>query len=294
MSMRIGFVTCVELGLSCLREIYSVGGAVDWIMTLRDDLAPRKAGRVYVDEFCREHATELAKVRNINDPDALGLLRAQRLDWLFIIGWSQIAGPGVLASVRRGVLGMHPTLLPEGRGRAAIPWAILKGLRETGVTLFQLDAGVDTGPIITQERIPIEPRETATTLYSKVVTAHRSLIRRAWPSIAEGRVVLHPQEEERASYWPGRTPEDGRLDRTMSVAEVDRLVRATTRPYPGAFIDLNGRRLRIWAGVPVGGPSAAAAGGLEIGFCDGYYLASDAAFDPPPEGGAAGEPSRGA
>ena len=143
--MKFGFVTCVELGLSCMEEIYAAGGELDLAITLHDDRAINKSGRVYLDDFCGARGIDLVKVRHINDSEAIEAIRSREIDWLFIIGWSQIAGPQVLAAPTHGVHGIHPTLLPEGRGRAPIPWAILKGLKETGVTLFKLDEGVDTG-----------------------------------------------------------------------------------------------------------------------------------------------------
>lgn len=271
-TVRAGFVTCVELGLSCMHEIYSVGGRLDCVLTLHDHLAMRKSGRVYLDEFCAAKGTTLFKLRNINDPDALQFLRTRNLDWLFIIGWSQIAGSPVLETARRGALGIHPTLLPVGRGRAAIPWAILKRLPETGVTLFQLDTGVDSGPIVAQEHIPLGPRETATELYARVAQAHRALIRRSWPDIASNRVSLRSQDESKATVWPGRSMEDGRLFPAMRVADVDVLVRATTRPYPGAFLDLPDGRLRIWSGAPLGSGERAGEG-RTLSFSDGEYIA---------------------
>lgn len=248
--MRFGFVTCVQLGLACMEEIYQVGGRLDFAMSLRDDQARAKSGRIYLDGFCGERGIPLAKVGNVNDPEAVAAIRDADLDWLFIIGWSQIARNAVLAAPRRGVLGMHPTLLPEGRGRAAIPWTILKDLRETGVTLFQLDQGVDTGPILAQEVVSIAPRETAESLYGRVDQAHRTLIRRVWNDLAEDRLTPKPQDPSAGSVWPGRKPEDGRLDLAMTWAEADCLIRAVTRPYPGAFLDSDGKRLRVWAAEP--------------------------------------------
>jgi methionyl-tRNA formyltransferase len=273
--MRFAFVTCVQLGLGCMNEIYRVGGRLDLVITLHDRLAREKSGRIFVDEFARGQGLDVLKVGNVNDDRVLRALDERRIDWLFIIGWSQIARPPLLQAPRRGVLGMHPTLLPQGRGRAAIPWAILKGLPETGVTLFQLDEGVDTGPILAQERLPIAPDETATTLYARVAEAHRRLMRRVWPDLAGGRIAPIPQDESRASVWPGRTPEDGRITPAMAVAEVDRLVRATTRPYPGAFWEDGGGVVRIWAGTigdPAGPPPA---GALRLPLRDGVYEALD-------------------
>ncbi|HKE57211.1 MAG TPA: formyltransferase family protein [Pyrinomonadaceae bacterium] len=269
--MKFGFVTCVQLGLSCMEEIYKVGGKLELVITLHDELATQKSGRVYVDQFCAAHDVAVLKVKNVNDDEALAAIRERELDWLFIIGWSQIARRDVLSAPRRGVLGMHPTLLPTGRGRAAIPWAIIRDLSETGVTLFQLDEGVDTGPIIAQQRLPLASDETATTLYERVTDAHASLIGRVWPDLMSDRVQAVPQQEEHASVWEGRKPADGRLSAAMSVAEVERLVRATTRPYPGAFWQDNGTLLRVWQGR-VGDPAAPPEPGVRrLYFSDGAY-----------------------
>lgn len=277
--MRIGFVTCVQLGLACMEEIYAAGGSLDLILTLPPDKARTKSGRVFVEGFAESHHVPFEYVGNINDPVTVGAVRAHRLDWLCIIGWSQIARPEILAAPGHGCLGMHPTLLPEGRGRAAVPWAILKGLRETGVTLFQLDAGVDSGPILAQERIHVAHDETATTLYARVDEAHRVLIRETWPRLLRGAIRPRAQEEARATTWPGRTPEDGRLVPTMSVVEAERMVRAVTRPYPGAFVDLADHRLRIWRAVI--GPVAGAAG-PELRFKDGILTPLESAIEPMP------------
>jgi methionyl-tRNA formyltransferase len=277
--MKFGFVTCVQLGLACMEEIYRVGGELDLVVTLRDEKAARKSGRVYPDEFCRGRGIELLKIDNVNDPEAIESIRRRGIDWLFIIGWSQIARAEVLAAPRRGVLGMHPTLLPEGRGRAAIPWAILKGLAETGVTLFQLDEGVDTGPVIAQERLPLAPDETATRLYERVAEAHRTLISRVWWDLAADRLRPVPQDESRATVWPGRRPEDGRILPTMTPEEADRLVRATTRPYPGAFWESGEGHVRVWRGTTAGANGAGPAGPLEIRLNGGTYHALDYEFE---------------
>ena len=249
---RVGFVTCVRLGLSCIEAIYEVDGELQLAVTLRDDLARQKSGRIFLDDFCSRRRVPLCKIRNLNDPDAVSAIRGADLDWLFVIGWSQIAGSDVLRATRRGVLGMHPTLLPIGRGRAPIPWAILYRLPETGVTLFQLDAGVDTGPIIAQYTVPVEPRETATSLYAKIDHAHAALLREHWHPLMRGELSPQPQQEERATTWSGRRPEDGRLTSEMNALEADCLIRAVTHPYPGAFIDTPEGRLRIWSsGAPM-------------------------------------------
>ena len=273
--MRFGFVTAVQLGLGCLEEIYDVGGDVDFLMTLRDDIARDKSGRVYLDDFAAQHGVPLHKIRNINDPEAVEAIRESGLDWLFIIGWSQIARADVLEAPTRGCIGMHPTLLPKGRGRASIPWAIIKDLKETGVTMFQLDEGVDTGPILGQRVIPIARSETATTLYDKVSRAHRLLMRDEFTRLQRGKSQPVPQDESKATYWPARVPADGQLVPTMTLGAMDRLVRATTHPYPGAFVDQpDGTRLTVWAGAM---NDAGSETGLPITATNGTYWAIDTA-----------------
>jgi methionyl-tRNA formyltransferase len=268
--MRFGFVTCVQLGLSCMEAIYEVGGRLDLALTLHDDQAVAKSGRVWIDDFCAARSIPLVKARNINHDESVAAIEEAGLDWLFIVGWSQIARERVLAAPRCGVLGMHPTLLPEGRGRAAIPWAILKGLERTGVTLFRLDSGVDTGDILDQAEIRLGPDTGATELYAQVEAAHVALMQSAYPKLVAGTLEPRRQDESRASEWPGRKPEDGRIDRAGSVRDAERLVRAVTRPYPGAFVEQEeGRRLVVWKARIVASPAECGAAPC-LAFHDGY------------------------
>lgn len=264
--MKFGFITCVQLGLSCMEAIYEVGGRLDLALTLPDDIAVHKSGRVYLDPFCSRHVIPLIKIRHLNSPKAVSILQAADLDWLFIIGWSQIASSEILAIPHQGVLGMHPTLLPIGRGRASIPWAILLNLAETGVTLFRLEVSVDTGPIAKQIRVPMSHTTTATELYDKVALAHALLMRDVFPKLEDGSVVMVPQDETQATTWPERRPEDGQIDLNGSVWSAERLVRATTKPYPGAFFTDRGSKTIVWsAGVRLAQPQ-----GHFLTFRDGF------------------------
>lgn len=246
--VRLGFVTCVQLGLSCMEALYEVGGFLGIAITLNDDQAAQKSGRVYIDDFCAKNNIPLVKSQNVNDQVVINAIKSADLDWLFIIGWSQIAQSELLSSVKKGVLGAHPTLLPVGRGHAAIPWAILKNLKETGVTLFKLDDGVDTGPIIMQKSIEVKPNTTATDLYIEFNFAHIEIIKEAAPLIMNDGLSLIEQDNSKSTIWPERLPEDGKINLEGSVYKAERLVRAVTRPYPGAFyIDDSGDKVIIWS-----------------------------------------------
>lgn len=247
--MKVAFCTCVQIGLSCIEAIHEIGGEFDLFISLKDEKAKKKSGRIYLDSVADQHNVPLLKINHINDPEVLDALAEHNIDWLFIIGWSQIASKDVIEAPNRGAVGAHPTLLPLGRGRAAIPWAIIKGLDKTGVSFFKMDEGVDTGEILGQFEIPIADDETATKLYDKVNDAHTDLIKQIWPSIQDDSLKGEVQDESMATYWEGRKPEHGLIHPDLTILEVDRLVRATTHPYPGAFVvKENGQKIIIWSG----------------------------------------------
>jgi len=244
--MKLGFVTCVQLGFSCMEAIYKAGGKLQVAITLFDEKAKNKSGRMYLDDFCQSNSIDLIKIDHINDDHVIDVIKKYDLDWLFIIGWSQIANKRLLDAPKSGVLGMHPTLLPKGRGRASIPWAIIRGLEETGVTLFKLDEGVDTGPILSQYKIPLSDSTTSTELYHSVNNAHVNLMTSIIPKILNGGVTLQEQNHADATEWVGRTPKDGEIDLNDLVKTAERLVRATTKPYPGAFVLIDDKKYIIW------------------------------------------------
>ena len=247
--MKFAFVTCVQIGLSCMEAIYDANGSLDLIISIPDEKAKKKSGRIYVDDFAQKNNIPVVKSNHVNDAAVIEAIKAYDIDWLFIIGWSQIASKEVIETPNLGAIGAHPTLLPIGRGRAAIPWAIIKGLDKTGVSFFKMDEGVDTGLILGQEEVPIEPTETAQTLYNKINTAHETLIKKLFINLQNNNIEGKVQDESKATYWEGRKPNDGELFETMHVVEVDRFVRATTKPYPGAFIIRGDKKIIIWKGI---------------------------------------------
>src|SRR5213079_1739794 len=182
-------------------------------------------------------------------------------DLIFIVGWSQLVLDEFIGLAKHGVLGMHPTLLPKHRGRAAIPWAILNGLAKTGVTLFEIvDGTADSGPIVGQVEVPLAPDETATTLYERITKAHVDLVREVVPQLLDGSAPRVEQDPRRASAWPKRTPVDGIIDWDTRAPYLYDWVRAQTRPYPGAFTFHGDEKVVVWAARPVPFEGRAAAG----------------------------------
>src|SRR5690606_4978261 len=107
--MKFAFCTCVQIGLSCMEAIYRVGGKLDLIITLKDEKAKKKSGRVYVDDFAAKHGIPVLKINHVNDAEVIEALKEHQIDWFFIIGWSQIAAAATINTPNKGAIGAHPT-----------------------------------------------------------------------------------------------------------------------------------------------------------------------------------------
>lgn len=166
-----------------------------------------------------------------------------------VAGWYHMVPAAFRVRFPSGAIGLHASLLPRLRGGAPLNWAILSGLSESGVTLFELGDGVDDGPVYDQERFPIGPQTTATELVRVSADLCADLVRRRLPGILAGTAAPRPQEGP-PSYGLQRRPSDSRIDWRADAADIDRLVRASTRPYPGAFTTFEGAEVRIWAAEP--------------------------------------------
>src|SRR5499427_3439779 len=195
-------------------------------------------------------------------------LRALAPDVLVIWSYSMILPESVIAVPRRGAVNVHGGLLPAYRGPHVLQWAIINGEAETGATLHYVDAGIDTGPVIAEERFPIEPEDDAFVVRGKLREAGTRLLRTWWPAIADGTAPRAPQDESRAKYYPLRTPEDGRIDWTAPAATIHNLVRALAPPWPGAFTRLGAERLVLRRVAVLAGDSTSARPGI-VGSVDG-------------------------
>ncbi len=231
----------VQASHACLEALCEMGLRPEFAITY-DRSRRNAAGYMDFGQLASKHQIDLVRTHDLNDPEIVRLVALAEPVLVFVIGWSQLVGKELLAVPQHGCVGIHPTRLPEGRGRAPIPWTILKDLKTTASTMFFLGEGVDDGPIIGQVGFRVDPREDAGTLYAKHLDAHVNLIRRYATVLLEGDAFRTPQAHGRATVWPKRTPEDGLIDWTQPAVEVDRLIRAVTRPYPGAFTE----GMRVW------------------------------------------------
>jgi methionyl-tRNA formyltransferase len=246
--VRTVWISFDVIGRRCLEASREVGAEVAAVVTLPGPIDPNRSGQVAFDDL----DAPVIETSDVNSPETVAAVREAAPDAIFVVGWSQLVRYEVLALARRGVYGMHPSLLPRHRGRAPIPWAILSGLAKTGVTLFEIvDPTADSGPILGQVEVEVAPDETATTLYDKLLDAHVELIRDQVPGIADGSAQRFPQDASRASAWPKRAPADGIIDWETRAPYLGDWVRAQTRPYPGAFTYLGDEKVVVWRARPV-------------------------------------------
>ncbi len=184
----------------------------------------------------------------LRTPEAIEELLALRPDLIVLADYGQIV-PGPLLEVGRGALNLHPSLLPRHRGATPIPAAILAGDTETGVTLMQMDAGLDTGPVVAQTVVPLGVDAIAPDLEATLAQVGADTLGEHVGPWLRGEVEPRPQSPEGASMTRPLTREDGRLDASRPAAELERQVRAY-QPWPGAFVDTPLGRLIVWAAEP--------------------------------------------
>ena len=256
-------------GAMALEVLLEAGADVAVLFTHEDDPAEEIWFRT-PGPLARKKGIPVFAPEDPGEPRIVASLRAAKPDFLFSAYYRKILPREILEIPRLGALNLHGSLLPKYRGRAPVNWALVNGERETGVTLHYMTERADAGDIVAQRRIPIEFEDTARTLALKLERLGGELLRETYPLLVEGRAPRVPQDEGQATRFPRRTPEDGRIDWTKPSAQVYNLVRAVTRPYPGAFSTLRGRKWTVWWAVPVEGSSAPGRIRLERdGFCVG-------------------------
>ena len=233
-----------NVGDRCLRVLHAAGVEVALVVTHRD--AP---GETIWFRRVADTAAELGLRCLCSDGPADGALGASveqaRPDIVFSFYYRALLPMPWLAQARLGAFNMHGSLLPKYRGRAPTNWAVLNGERETGATLHEMVARADAGAIVDQSAVPILPDDTAREVFDKVTVAAEQVLWRSLPALLEGRAPRLPNPIGEGSCFPGRKPEDGRIDWRQPAEHVYNLIRAVAPPYPGAFTDLGGRRLVV-------------------------------------------------
>jgi methionyl-tRNA formyltransferase len=247
---RVAVFGYSEVGVRCLQVLIERGARVVAVFTHADDPGEvRWFGSVA--DLASQHHIPVRMPEDVGSAAVRAEIQGFAPDLIFSFYYRMMIPTEILDLARLGAFNMHGSLLPKYRGRAPVNWAVLYGEVETGATLHHMVARADAGDIVDQERVVILPEETAGEVSAKVADAACVVLARRFDELIEGRAPRVAQDASQASYFGRRDPEDGRIDWSGTARQVVNLVRAVTRPFPGAFTDGGGRRLYVWRVRPV-------------------------------------------
>ena len=241
--MRLAFMGSPDFAVPALRALHAAGHEIAAVYCQR----PKPAGRGYALRPCPVQVAAEALGFSVRTPTRLRTDAAEqeafaalRLDAAVVAAYGLILPPPMLEAPRRGCLNIHASLLPRWRGAAPIQAAVLAGDAETGVTIMQMDAGLDTGPMLLRQAVQVGATTTSAELHDVLAEMGARLILR---TLGEAPVSV-PQPDEGATYAPKLTREAGRIDWTQDAAQIERQVRAFD-PWPGTFTTLRGAVLKV-------------------------------------------------
>jgi methionyl-tRNA formyltransferase len=245
--MKIIFIGGVKFSHEILEAILKGGFSIDAVFSYEESKKKIYSDYISFDEITKKYKIKHVQVMNINDIKNVELIKKIQPDLILVMGWSQLLKNEILKIPQIGVIGSHPTELPKYRGRAPIPWTILKNLKKSAETFFWIEEGTDSGDILDQEIFLINNDEDAKSLYHKITDLGKKMILKNLKLIEQGVIIRKKQDSTKfIENWNKRTIEDGKINWTCLSNDIYKLIRATTDPYPGAFTFFRNGKVKIW------------------------------------------------
>ena len=244
--MRILYMGTPDIAVPTLECIVNAGHEVIGVVTQPDK--PKGRGGAVQFPPVKEKALELGipvyQPRRVREEEFLQVVRELAPDMAVVFAFGQILPQAFLDIPRYGCVNIHASLLPMYRGAAPIQWVIIDGQKETGVTIMQMDAGLDTGDMLKKLVVPIAEDETGGSLHDKLMLAGGPLLLETMQEIEAGTVVAEPQSGE-TCYAAMLDKALGNVDWTISAARIERLIRGLN-PWPSAYTRWNGKTMKLW------------------------------------------------
>ena len=252
--MRIALLCATHRGYRCLEALRRVIPEAELVViSFRED----RYEPPFLDDLRRLASTmgaHFIEARNVADPALATFWETTPIDLMLCISWRYLIPRCIYVRPRLGTYIFHDSLLPEYRGFAPTVWAIVNGEKRTGATLFAVDDAVDAGDIIDQREVVIGPDNTIAEVMEAVTGIYLAMIKDSIPRILSGAVKPRPQNQSMATFTCKRLPEDNCIAWDDTTARVYNLIRAVTRPYPGAFTTLAGKKHIVWGARRVSVP----------------------------------------
>jgi len=261
MSLRLAFMGTPDFAVPALAALLAAGHDIAAVYCQ----PPRPSGRGHrtqpspVHDFALAHGLAVRHPVSLRDAAVQEDFAALGLDAAVVAAYGLLLPDAILAAPRLGCINIHASLLPRWRGAAPIQRAILAGDAATGVTIMQMDAGLDTGAILLAESVAIGPATTATTLHDDLAGLGGKLIVAALAGLAAGALAARPQPAEGVTYAAKLRRDEGRLDWRKPAVELERAVRALN-PWPGTWLEIAGERIKVLAAEIVPGVPGRAPG----------------------------------
>lgn len=244
--LKILFIGTVEFSYYSLKLLIENGFDICGVITKKQskfnadfkDLTP----------LCEENKIPIYFDESANKETKEDFIKLHNPDVTYCFGWSYLLSASILNITKYGVIGFHPALLPNNRGRHPIIWALFLGLNKTGSTFFKMDEGADTGDIISQKEVIILESDDALSLYTKIQSVALNQILEFTNELqTNGRFLsIKPQDKNEGNSWRKRGKIDGRIDFRFNTQTIINLVKSLTKPYVGAHVETINEEVKIW------------------------------------------------
>lgn len=246
--MRVIFMGTPDFATGTLEEIVLAGHEVVGVVTQPDK--PKGRGKTLmptpVKEVAMKYNLPVYQPKKVREPEFVEVLRGLKPDVMVVAAFGQIISKEILEMPKYGCINVHASLLPAYRGAAPIQWAVINGDKESGVTIMQMDEGIDTGDMIEKVVVPIAEDETGGSLFDKLSQAGAKLCVKVLRDLEDGKAVREKQPEESTTPYARMIDKKmGSIDWEKPAKEIEQLIRGLN-PWPSAYTRLQGKTLKIW------------------------------------------------
>ena len=262
--MQIVFMGTPDFAVGALEALITQGHEITAVVTQPDKPKGRSKELQFppVKECAVKHGIPVFQPRRIKTPEAIEELKKYPADIYIVAAFGQILSQEILDLPKYGCLNIHASLLPKYRGAAPIQWAILNGDKETGVTIQQMEKGLDTGDMWSRVVVPIDAKETGESLHDKLMEAGAKLLVETLPIIEAGKITPEKQDESLAVFYAAKLDKAmGHIDFTKPAEVIERLIRGLNS-WPSAYTFYKGKTLKIWDADVVEGKEGAIPGSV--------------------------------
>ncbi len=245
--MKIVFMGTPDFSVGALDALVEAGHEIIAVVTQPDKPKGRSGQMQFppVKECALRHGLTVLQPVKIKTPEWVDKLRELKADVFVVAAFGQILSKEILDMPKYGCVNIHASLLPKYRGAAPINWAIINGEKETGVTIMQMNEGVDTGDMLSHVVVPIAPKETAESLFDKLAKAGAELIVETLPKLEAGEIIPVPQDESQSSHVKMMNKSLGKIDWNQDAVVIERLVRGLNS-WPSAYTYYQGKSVKLW------------------------------------------------